>query len=179
MGWRIVVSGAPGTGKSWIARLLADNLGLPLLSLDVVKEALADALGLGDESWSDRLGDASAEVLFRLAPRFPAVIVEGWWRGERRDRAVREFRGWVEVFCSCQAAVVEERMRARASHYRHPIHRDVINPAILQGVADVVASAMPLSLGSALIEVDTTKNPDELAILAGFRAGHEGFDMGA
>jgi len=58
----IVVSGAPGTGKSTIARALGADLRFPVLSLDPVKEALADVLGLGDEDWSNRVGDAAAEV---------------------------------------------------------------------------------------------------------------------
>lgn len=66
-----MVSGAPGTG----------------------------VLGLGDEDWSNRVGDAAAEVVFRLAAEFPDAVAEGWWRGARRDRAVAEFAGAVEVFC--------------------------------------------------------------------------------
>src|SRR5206468_5919376 len=106
---RIVVSGAPGTGKSTVAELLADRLGLPLLSLDVIKEALGDALGAGDEAWSNRVGDAAAEVVFRLARLYPSAVVEGWWRRERRDRAIREFAGWTEVFCRCRPDLAEQR----------------------------------------------------------------------
>ena len=50
-----MVSGAPGTGKSTIARELGAALRLPVLSLDPIKEALADVLGLGDEDWSNRV----------------------------------------------------------------------------------------------------------------------------
>ena len=83
----IVVSGAPGTGKSTIAAALAADLRWPLLSLDPVKETLADVLGLGDEHWSDRLGDTAAELIFRLTAQFPDSIAEGWWRGARRGRS--------------------------------------------------------------------------------------------
>jgi predicted kinase len=58
----IVVSGAPGTGKSTVAAATAADLRWPLLALDTVKEALADVLGLGGEDWSDRVGDAAVEV---------------------------------------------------------------------------------------------------------------------
>ena len=75
-----MVSGAPGTGKSTIARGLGAALRLPVLSLDPIKEALADVLGLGDEDWSNRLGDAAAEVVFRLAADFPDAVAEGWWQ---------------------------------------------------------------------------------------------------
>jgi predicted kinase len=62
----IVVSGAPGTGKSTIAAALGTALRFPVLSLDPIKEALADVLGLGGEDWSNQVGDAAAEVVFRL-----------------------------------------------------------------------------------------------------------------
>ncbi len=127
----IVVSGAPGTGKSTVATFIAAALGLPLLSLDPIKEALADRLGTGGEEHSDLLGDTAAEVVFRLNATFPFAVVEGWWRGERRERALREFQGCIEVFCRCDPGLAEERMRARHREYRHPIHRDVINPEIL------------------------------------------------
>ena len=171
---RVVVSGAPATGKTTVAALLADDLMLPLLSLDVMKEALGDSLGLGDEAWSDRVGDAAAEIVFRLAGSFPGVIVEGWWRGARRDRAMQAFSGWIEVFCRCEPHVAEERARARAGDSRHPIHRDVINPALLDGVAAVVTSVTPLSVGAALIDVDTTDGVDEADIVAAVRAAMHG-----
>jgi hypothetical protein len=126
--------------SAYSQRARARRLEVPMLSLDVIEEALGDSLGLGDQSWSDRVGDAAAEVLFQLATRFPSVIAEGWWRRERRERAMSEFAGWVEVFCRCDPDVAAQRMRARAADARHPIHRDVINPAVLDGVAGVVAS---------------------------------------
>jgi predicted kinase len=151
----IVVSGAPGTGKSTIAAALAADLGWPLLALDTIKETLADVLGLGDEAWSGRLGDAAAEIIFRQAAQFQAAVAEGWWRGERRERALREFAGAVEVFCRCEPQIAAQRMRARLGAGRHPIHRDVINPSIMDRAAALAASVTPLRLGAALVDVDT------------------------
>jgi predicted kinase len=154
----IVVSGAPGTGKSTIARELGADLRFCVLSLDPIKEALADVLGLGDEDWSNRVGDAAAEVVFRLAAGSPDVIAEGWWRGPRRDRAVAEFTGAVEVFCHCDPELAGSRMAARIGAGRHPIHRDVINPAGAGApahVASLAATVTPLGLGGPLVDVDT------------------------
>jgi predicted kinase len=168
----IVVSGAPGTGKSTVALGLADALARPLLSLDVLKEALADVLGLGDEDWSDRVGDAAAEVVFRLARSFPAAVAEGWWRRERRVRAIEEFAGCVEVFCRCDAELAVARATARLGVTRHPIHRDTINPALLDGLATTVREAQPLGLGAALIEVDTTEPYDMDDLVARVQAAN-------
>jgi dephospho-CoA kinase len=44
----VVVSGAPGAGKSTLAVPLARALGFPLVSKDVIKESLFDSLGQVD-----------------------------------------------------------------------------------------------------------------------------------
>jgi predicted kinase len=165
----LVVSGAPATGKSTVSCVLSRELGIPLLSLDTVKETLADSLGLGDEAWSDTLGDAAAEVVFRLATSVPASIAEGWWRRERRRRAIEVFRGRMEVFCTCEPDLAVARATARIGEARHAIHRDVINPRALEPLADVVTTATPLGLGAALVQVDTTAGLDSASLLADVR----------
>ena len=161
----IVVTGTPGTGKSTIATALGAALRFPVLSLDPIKEALADVLGLGDEDWSNRVGDAAAEVVFRLAAAFPDAVAEGWWRGARRDRALAEFAGAVEVFCHSDPELAAERSLARREAGRHPIHRDMINPGGVGSAAHIeslAATVTPLRLGGPLIEVDTGR-PDAAA----------------
>ena len=103
-----------------------------------------------------------------MAPTFPHVVVEGWWRRARRDRAVREFAGWTEVFCRCDPPVAEARMRTRAAQARHPIHRDVINPTLLDDAATLAATVTPLNVGP-LVEVDTTTPVDIDAVIERLR----------
>ncbi|HEX4258085.1 MAG TPA: AAA family ATPase [Streptosporangiaceae bacterium] len=117
----IVVSGAPGTGKSTVAGAVARSFGLPLLSLDEIKEALADVLGTGGEDWSNQVGDAAAEV-----------------------------------FCHCDPDLATARMRARLGTGRHPIHRDMINPAMIGRSAAGLPAVQPLALGGVLVTVDTS-----------------------
>jgi len=79
----VVVSGAPGAGKSTLAAPLARALGFPLLAKDVIKESLFDSLGQLDadplaSSW--RLGGAAMELLWRPAEECPSVVIEANFR---------------------------------------------------------------------------------------------------
>ena len=62
----IVVSGAPGAGKTTMGREIATALRIPYLGKDLIKEALFDSLGTRDREWSAKLGVASITLLFKL-----------------------------------------------------------------------------------------------------------------
>src|ERR1700745_2823228 len=78
----VYVSGAPGSGKTSLAVLLAAALGYALLAKDRIKETLHDALGAPepDRAWSRRLGGAAMELLWALAADAPAVVIEADFR---------------------------------------------------------------------------------------------------
>jgi hypothetical protein len=59
------------------------------------------------------------------------------------------------VIDDCDPQLAVSRMRSRHGAGRHPIHRDVINPAILDRAAALAGSVVPLGLGAALVRVDT------------------------
>jgi hypothetical protein len=63
--------------------------------------------------------------------------------------------GATEVFCRCDPRLAGDRAKARIGQGRHPIHRDVINPAMAGRPASLAATVTPLRLGADLIEVDT------------------------
>ena len=160
----MLVTGAPGSGKTTLARPLAATLGLPLLAKDTVKEALFDALGVGDRGWSRRLGHASFEVLLAVAAEVPAAVVDAnlWPEAAPRLRALGV--PLVEVFCRCPAAEARRRFAARASR-RHPGHVDR-----LPSPEAMAASAGPLVLGGPLLEVDTGRPADVDAVASWVRA---------
>src|SRR5438552_4231834 len=60
----VIVTGAPCTGKTTLGKRLADDLQLPFLSKDRIKETLFDTLGWSDREWSRKLGAATMEVLY-------------------------------------------------------------------------------------------------------------------
>lgn len=70
----------PGSGKSTMAKPLAQVLGLPLISKDTIKEALFDSLGVADIDWSVCVGQASISVLYALAADAGGAVLESAWR---------------------------------------------------------------------------------------------------
>ena len=88
----ILVSGLPGTGKSTLARMLAQRYTLPLICKDTIKEPLFDVIGAPDRAASRRLSDASFAAMFAIARdclRAGAdLILEGNFRPGEHETAV-------------------------------------------------------------------------------------------
>jgi predicted kinase len=126
----IVVCGAPASGKTTLARCVAQDLRLPLLEKDVIKEALAETLDAPDRKASREIGAASMSVMFALARenlhRGASVIIESNFllRFATDDLARIAGLGTVHlVQCSTSADIIEARYRQRAADdARHAIH---------------------------------------------------------
>jgi adenylylsulfate kinase-like enzyme len=157
----VLVSGAPGSGKTTLAVPLAAELGLPLLSKDVIKEQLFDTLGVGEEdapSWSRSLGAASMELIWTLAPYFPGAVLEANFRPHspyERSRIVELSDRVVEVNCVCPPEIASKRYAVRdRSGRHHPTHVLPDLPQNFEAEYD-----MPIGIGT-VIKVDTTKTVD-------------------
>ena len=166
----VYVSGAPGAGKTSLAGPLAAALGYALLTKDTIKETLHDVLGAPepDLAWSRRLGGAAMELLWTLAARAPAVVIEANFRphSEYERGRFAELGGCpVEVYCQCPAEVALTRYNTRPTH---PVH--VLKTLPLEALAEY---AVPVGIG-ALITVDTTVPVDVAAVAARVRDYHAG-----
>lgn len=123
----VVVSGAPGAGKTTLALPLAAALGFPLISKDHVKETLIDALrGPADDlAFSRRVGGAAMEVLWKLAAHAPAAVLEANFRPHSTYELER-LRGLradiVEVFCDCGMEEAARRFATRGAAGAHAAH---------------------------------------------------------
>jgi predicted kinase len=169
----VLVTGVPASGKSTVAGPVSDALGLPLLSKDVVKEALFDVLGIADREWALRLGAASAGVLWSLLPQCPRGAVVDIWIDPRRDvEMAREGlarRGparLMEVLCDCPGELAAQRYAERV---RHPGHHPP-DEAILRRIRESAPLMEPIGLGPAL-RVDTSRPVDLGAVVSWLRAG--------
>lgn len=116
----VLVTGPPASGKTYVARLLADELSLPLLSKDTIKGALVESLGAGDVEASRRLGRAAVVALLAVAHEVGRGVLDSVWVDRKRSRELvpKLPAPLVEVFCRCDVQLMESRYLARAREPR-------------------------------------------------------------
>jgi predicted kinase len=164
----LLVSGAPASGKSTLARALAQIFRYPLISKDTIKESLFDSLGahltrtLDSPELSHLLSRAAMEMLWSLAPGCPQVILEANFRPrsdhERARIAALQGRK-LEVYCHCTGEEASRRFRERATKAEHhPAHSMKIISAELLEEFDRPVGLCPV------IDVDTERSVDALAV---------------
>jgi predicted kinase len=130
----LVVTGLPCSGKTTVARRLADDLGLPLLTKDDIKERLFDTLGWSDRDWSRKLGGATYEILYYSVEAMLAggasLIAESNFPPVTAGDRLAEIRGRHPfrlgiVECVARADLLKARWARRAQvKTRHPGHND-------------------------------------------------------
>jgi predicted kinase len=170
----ILISGPPASGKTTIARPLADALGFALLTKDDIKESLFASMSgpPGDLAFSRRVGDAAMNVLWVLAPHCPRVVLEANFRTKsayerNHAAALLALPGvrLVEVHCRVPLEEAARRFAERARQERHhPAH--MLTEISIEHLAEFEE---PFAL-SPVIEVNTSNPVDRSALIARVRA---------
>lgn len=171
----VLVSGAPGVGKTTLARVLGTRLRLTVLYKDAIKEALVDALGAADRAESRALGAATYAIFNVVVPELLAagtsVMLESNYRRGVSEADLRPLlarsRG-VLIHCEAADEVIVTRYTGRAE--RGERHRAHFDAEVLPDLrADLAARRFgPLDLAIPTLRVDTTAGyaPDVDTIVA-------------
>lgn len=171
----ILVNGFPATGKSTLAKRLSEDLHLPLLGKDHLKEFLADTMKVQSDSWSAILGRAAnamlADLLQATAGVEPLILESAFIHRFAHDELQRALTvasaEAIEVYCTTERSERLYRSDQRlATGQRHVIHRDIQTIHDMTE-AELYAKYEPLHVGQ-YVEVDTTHFGDaEYAELLG------------
>jgi predicted kinase len=167
----LLISGHPASGKTTLAQHLTPHLQLPLLSKDVIKEALYDTLGWNDHPWTHQFGAASVAVLFaliesQLATGGACIADCNFVPALDEPRVVALHARYapriLQIHCQTHGPVLVERFRHRStSGERHPGHGDHAALATLE--AQLLQPSVPLHIPGATLIFDTT-HPDDATL---------------
>jgi predicted kinase len=178
----VVITGAPGTGKTTLGRRLGQELGLPYYSKDTFKEALFDSLGWSDLAWSRKVGVASIGLLFVVAEAQLAagrsVILESNLRPDFDTPRFLDLLGWhacepFQIYCRAEPETLLRRFADRwNAGDRHPGHVEAEQIAGFAATHLTPGAYAPLAIGGRLSTLDTTDfaSVDCAPLLADLRA---------
>ncbi|MFU9135917.1 AAA family ATPase [Erwinia tasmaniensis] len=125
----VMVNGIPASGKSSIARALANATGWPLLSVDGIKEPFMQQLENVDRVLNRRLGLASYQAIWHIVASAPpgcTFIVDAWF-GSQPEQRLREFlqgaevTALAEIWCHISGELAAQRYTSRLAQ-RLPGH---------------------------------------------------------
>jgi predicted kinase len=161
----LIITGHPATGKTTLARALASELSLPLLSKDTLKETIFDTLGWSDRSWARQVGGAAIALLYATAETMLAagvpLILESNFRADldtTRMARLREVTAFhpIQLRCVASGEVMAERyLRRITAGQRHAGHCETTGEDDLRMMREL-GHVDPLGLDGPLLTLDTT-----------------------
>lgn len=125
----ILITGLPASGKTTLARTIAEQRGWPVLGKDVIKVELASHIATVDRSDSKRMGILAEEILLRVATVYAEqgldCIVESTFRPEFIHDHLEHLAALTSlsvIVVQCDHQTLLERFASRAT--RDSVHYD-------------------------------------------------------
>ncbi len=118
----ILVNGIPASGKSSIARLIADHFNYPILSLDSIKEPfMMQFADIIDRPFNRKLGNAAYQAMFQIvneSPNDSMFVLDAWFGFKDRQVLINYLDDCgiikpLEVWNQISPSNVAERYRSR------------------------------------------------------------------
>lgn len=160
----ILISGFSCTGKTTLAKKIAQRYSLPLIGRDDIKESLYNSLGYSDREWSKKLGATSYDLLYlfieQLLANKQSLLVESNFKSETDTTKLLNLQSkyrfsLLQIHCYTSEAIALQRFKNRAiSGERHPGHVDHL---IYDEMAEnLKKGSYDLDVGNDTLKIDTT-----------------------
>jgi predicted kinase len=173
----VIVSGAPGSGKTTLAGRLAADTDLTLLSKDALKEALSDALGHPETvAASSLLGVGAYAAMFAMTRALLAtgagVAVESNFRRGLSEPELTEASHEADVrviHCVAEPVTINRRYGDRAVE-RHAAHLDAArHQDVMRELLDGRYEALEIDAPLLIVRTDEGYEPpyEEVRTFAG------------
>ena len=160
----VLVNGMPATGKTTIGKSIAQELAVPFICKDDIKELLFDNVGVGDREWSRKIGSVSFVLMYyvieKLLQSGQSFVVETNFDNKFADPKWRELIEKFDfelhqVFCRTSSEIRKQRFIQRNEQgERHSGHVDHCN------YDSAGSDVIPIRCSHRLIEVDTDRFED-------------------
>ena len=161
----IIVTGRPAAGKSTLAKQLSQELKIPLVSKDEIREVLFDRLGWDDRPWAQKLGVVSIDLMYYFAKTQllsgGSIILDNAFDPEVTTPQIIALQAAtqakiIQIICNAESELLFNRFFERAKKGgRHPGHRGDKVAEPLRGY--LARNHSPkMDLYGQTIELDTT-----------------------
>lgn len=166
----IIITGAPGTGKTTLAKKISAKYSLPLIVKDKIKEILFNNIGYDlpgwdPDAWQKALGRGSIEVMHYVSEEMlkkgishilESNFVPQFANEKFKDMKKKYGCDMLQIYCHAEIGVLIDRFEKRvASPERHSGHAEHTYMAEFKDALEK-ARFSPLDIDSDIINIDMT-----------------------